>query len=415
LAERRVNGLVVVSAATAIAGLGAYAITTVIARGLGTGYAVFAIFWSVLYLVAGALSGIQQEVTRATEPRPAMLAGPRRANVVVFAGGASAIAGVLVLVTGPLWAPLVFAKDSFALLVPLSVGAALYVLISAATGTMYGVHSWLRLAAFTIVDVAFRLALVLVGLALGVGVVGLAWAAVVPFLLAILVVALPARTQLFTTTQLDVTYGAATRNVLRTVIAAGSAAVLVSGFPLLVGVTSGAEVLVPVSAVLFALTLTRAPIVVVTLSLQSYLLVQLKERPRQATRILLLVVGAIAVLGVVLALVAGAIGAPVLVWLAGEPFRLPAEYVALLVATSVFTGWLIATGTAVLARKGHTIYSVGWLVAAVVSAALMFMPLGLYERSLLALALGPLAGIVVHIGGLVRGRLPGELLEPKVE
>jgi hypothetical protein len=280
---------------------------------------------------------------------------------------------------------------------------------------MYGVHAWLRLAAFTIVDVAFRLTLVLIGLALGVGVVGLAWAAVVPFLLAMLVVALPARNRLFTTTQLDVTYAAATRNVLRTVIAAGSAAVLVSGFPLLVGVTSRSEVAVPVSAVLFALTLTRAPIVVVTLSLQSYLLVQLKEHSGQATRILLGVVGAIGVLGVVLALIAWAIGAEVLVWLAGEAFRLPAGYVALLVATSVFTGWLMATGTAVLARRGHTLYSVGWLVAAAVSTAIMFLPVGLYERSLLALAVGPLSGIVIHTGGLVRRRLPGDLLESKVE
>lgn len=403
------------SGATLVAGVGAYAITTIIARGLGDDYHLFAIFWSVLYLVAGALSGVQQEVTRATGPRSAAGGVSKPANVIVFALAASVVAGVLIAGTSPLWARLVFTSDAVALVVPLSVGAAIYLLLTAATGTMYGTRAWRRLAAFTVLDVAFRLVLVLIGLALGIGVVGLAWAAVIPFLLVILVVVVPARAELFSTTRLDVGYGAASLNVLRTVIAAGSAAVLVSGFPLLTGLTTPNGSPQLLSAVVFALTLTRAPIVIATLSLQSYLLVQFKSQPERTVRTLGVIAGGIAAVGLVLALIAWLIGADAIVLLAGEGFRLPAGYVGLLVATSVLTGWIMVTGTAVLARGGHTLYSAGWLVTAIVSVLVMLVPGDLFTRSLLALAVGPLAGLLVHVGALVRGSRRLELPDPQVE
>lgn len=405
-----------VSGATLLAGIGAYAITTLIARGLGDDYHLFAIFWSVLYLVAGALAGVQQEVTRGTGPRTVSGGPARPANVIVFAGAASVVAGLFVAGSSPLWSPAVLGGSAVVLVIPLSVGATLYLLLTAAAGTMYGMHAWRRLAAFTVLDVAFRLVLVLIGLALGVGVVGLAWAAVVPFLLVLLVVVAPARSELFSSTQLDVGYGRASLNVLRTVIAAGSAAVLVSGFPLLTGLSTPTGKPALLSAVVFALTLTRAPIVVATLSLQSYVLVQFRDRPDRAIRLLVTIIGAIGAIGAVLALLAWWIGADIIVLLAGEGFRLPAAYVGLLVATSVFTGWIMVVGTAVLARGGHTPYSIGWLVAAVVAILIMLAPGELYTRSLVALAAGPFVGLAVHVGALLFARRrPLELGDPKVE
>lgn len=404
-----------VSGATLLAGLGGYAITTIVARGLGDDYRLFAIFWSVLYLVAGALAGVQQEVTRATGPRSAAGGAERPANIIVFALAAAAVAGIVVAVSSPLWAPSVFTGSSVQLVVPLAVGAILYLLLTASVGTMYGSHAWRRLAAFTVLDVAFRLVLILIGLALGVGVVGLAWAAVVPFALVILVVVVPARSQLFSTTRLDVGYREAFLNVLRTVIAAASAAVLVSGFPLLTGLTTTGVSATLVSAVVFALTLTRAPIVIATLSLQSYLLVQFRDRPTGSIRLLVIIAAGIGVVGGILAALAWWIGADVIVLLAGETFRLPAGYVALLVATSVATGWMMVAGTAVLARGGHTPYWIGWLVAAIVAVLIMFTPLDLYSRSLTALAVGPLAGLVVEVVALARRSTLGKLGDPEVE
>jgi hypothetical protein len=340
----------------------------------------------------------------------------RPANVIAFSLAAAVVAALVVAATSPAWAPSVFGISAMQLVLPLSVGTALYLLLTAATGTMYGTYAWRRLAAFIILDVAFRLLLVAIGLALGIGVVGLAWAAVVPFLLVILTVVVPARDELFARTRLDVGYGAATLNVLRTVIAAGSAAVLVSGFPLLAGITTPHGAPSQLSAVVFALTITRAPIVIATLSLQSYLLVQFRDHPERTLRLLAVIAVGMAAVGTLLALLAWWIGADVIVWLAGEGFRLPAAYVGLLVATSIATGWIMIAGIAVLARGRHTAYSAGWFVAAAVAVLLMFVPGDLFTRSVVALAVGPLAGLVVHLVALLgRSRSQFLLRDPQVE
>lgn len=408
---RRGAGLGIVVGSTAIAGLIGYVIIVVLARGLGDAYGLFAIFWSALYLMVGALAGVQQEITRATEERVEAPSGRRSANVIMFASAAALAAALIVMATSPLWATEVFGEFGVSLMVPLAVGAGLYVLSTAAAGTMYGTHSWRLLAAYIVLDVLFRLVLVVIGLAVGVGVVGLAWATVVPFALVVLVVVVPGRHALFSTSQLDVGYGAAVANLLRTVVAAASTAVLVSGFPLLVGLTTHDERAITLSAVVFALTLTRAPIVVVTLSLQSYLLVQFRDHPTHAARLLGLLLLGIAAVGATLALLAWWIGADVFVLLAGESFRMPAGYIGLLVASSVSTGWIMLTGTAVLARGGHTAYSMGWLFAAVVAIALMNAPGDVFPRTLLALSIAPLAGLVVHFVWLLRHRQSLELAD----
>ncbi|MDO7881131.1 hypothetical protein [Antiquaquibacter soli] len=407
------RGFVLVTSATIVAGVGGYAITTILARGLGESYGLFAIFWSALYLVAGALSGIQQEVARATQPRTVT---PRRpASVIVLALGAAAAAMVLVLVSSPLWVPTALGSEGWALLPPLTAGAGCFVLMTAAAGTMYGTHSWRVLAAFIVLDVAFRLLLVCILLPLGVGVVGLAWAAVVPYGLVLLVVVLPAWRTLFASSQLDVSYRAVTANVVRTVAAAASTAVIVSGFPLLIGFSSAGDDARMVSAVVFALTLTRAPIVVSTLSLQGYLLVQFRDHRASATRLMLRLFALLLLAAVLLAALAWWLGADAIVWLAGEDFRLPGWYVAALVGTSVATGWIMVAGTAALARGLHGGYSAGWVLTAIVAVVIMMLPIDLLVRSTLALGIAPLVGLAVHILALLRRRRRLELADPEVQ
>ncbi|MCU1443148.1 MAG: hypothetical protein JWQ59_1298, partial [Cryobacterium sp.] len=63
------TGFTRILVATAIAGIAAYVVTWVVPRIIGgVDYKVFAVFWASMYLVVTALSGIQQEVTRATRP-----------------------------------------------------------------------------------------------------------------------------------------------------------------------------------------------------------------------------------------------------------------------------------------------------------------------------------------------------------
>ena len=63
------SGVVAILIATAIAGGCGYIVTAVVgATRPADEYADFGVFWATLYLVIAALSGVQQEVTRATRP-----------------------------------------------------------------------------------------------------------------------------------------------------------------------------------------------------------------------------------------------------------------------------------------------------------------------------------------------------------
>ena len=68
-ARRGPNGAVLILAATAIGGGAGYVLQAFAGPTLDTKlYAPFSVFWSALYLFVSALSGLQQEVTRATKP-----------------------------------------------------------------------------------------------------------------------------------------------------------------------------------------------------------------------------------------------------------------------------------------------------------------------------------------------------------
>ncbi|MGV8896772.1 MAG: hypothetical protein ACOH10_05085 [Rhodoglobus sp.] len=395
------GGFRLVAGATAIAGILAYTIQAVVARGLGDSYAVFAVFWSALFLVIGALAGVQQEVARATRHRSgAVLAG--RANVVAFAGGVASAVVVALLLSGLAWGSAVFGSPGFALVAPLALGAGLSVLLASVTGTMYGLRTWRPLAVAIVLDVALRLLFVAVGLALGFNVVGIAWATVLPIGLVVMVILGITRGSVLHAGELDVSYRGALVNVLRTIVASGATALLVSGFPLLLGVTSPTIATSTLSAVIFALTLTRAPLVISTIAMQSYLVVHFRDAGRSIVRSLLSIMGVVGAVGVLGALLAWWIGSDLIVWIAGDVFRVDPGFVGLLVASSIPTAWLALSGTAVLARGEHNYYSAGWLVAAIVAMALLLLPFGIEARTLISLSFAPLAGLVVHYLAVIR-------------
>ena len=71
---RRLAGPPMLAIAAVIAGLAGLVVTSAVAVVAGAeSYAVFAVFWSALYLIVGCLFGVQQEIARGvTAP------GPRR-------------------------------------------------------------------------------------------------------------------------------------------------------------------------------------------------------------------------------------------------------------------------------------------------------------------------------------------------
>lgn len=406
---RKPSGLTLILIATAIAGAAGYAIQILVPAVVGPdAFVIFAAFWSALYLVISALSGVQQEFTRATRPSGSDVAQvpatatPNPHTARNFGLLTAVLVFVAAMATGFLWVPLVLPGKSLALAMPLAFGAACFVLVATLCGTLYGIKRFAALAWMTSVDSVLRLIAISVALVLGADIIGLAWAIVIPIPLTLLIVGGVIRRGLIGASHVDSGMRALGWNSLRTVIAGAATGVIISGFPFLVTVTSIGSDKVVLATLLLAVTLTRAPLIIPILALQSYLVVRFRDAGDRLWWELTRMVAAVAVLAVVLGLAAFLIGPWVLDVLFGGKYVIQALTLGALVASAGLTGALCVSGPAVLALGRHSIFTAGWVTAAAVTVIVLLLPLPLEPRTLLALALGPAAGFVVHVLGLIR-------------
>lgn len=396
-----VSGLVTIGISTVIAGIAGYAVTLLVYRVVGAGsYSIFAVFWAAMYLLIGGLSGIQQEVTRATVPLVPP-ASERRTRSRNF-GAIVALATVVVaVVTGIAWNRPVFPTIGFPLVWPLAVGAGSSVVVAVLIGSLYGVSRWRRVAAMVALDAVLRLALVGVVLIFSHDVVLLAWAVALPFPATVILLWPVIRRRFAGTTAVTISYRALSWNAARTVVASVSTAVLVSGFPLLLGLAAHGQPAALVGQLIFTITLTRAPLIISVMSLQSYFVVRFRDRPTDWSSLFWRVLLIVLACAVVIAAFGWWIGVPVLEWVSGHSISLAGSSIAVLVLSSALVGMLCVTGPAVLARSKHFLYSLGWVVAAIATIVVIALPLPFLERVLLALLVGPVAGLVIHIATLI--------------
>jgi hypothetical protein len=397
----RFSGFAIILIATMIAGVASYAVTILVPNRIGLAeYANFAVFWSSIYLVVGALGGIQQEVTRAT-----LAATPSVAHQASQARRFGIIGGVLTAVaiasTAPLWVRSVFPTEGWSLVWPLAVGAASYVMVAVLAGSLYGVIAWVPLALMITVDAVLRLVCLSITVALTHEIVALAWAIALPFPVTLFVLWPIIRGSIVGRSQLDVGYRALSWNVARTVVAASATAVMVSGFPLLLGLTSHSEAQGLLGMFIITITLTRAPLIVVALSLQSYLVVHFRDNAGHFWRYILRILGLVLAAGTVLAAAGWLLGPAVYQLLFPNKLQPDAPFFAILVGSSVLVAALCVTAPAVLARSKHLIYTAGWIAAALATISALLLPADFASRTVLALVLGPIVGLIVHGSYLV--------------
>jgi O-antigen/teichoic acid export membrane protein len=406
------SGAVKVVIATAIGGGSGYVLTVIAGKALGAeGYATFAVFWSALYLVISAISGIQQEVARATHPvEPGVLRPPVARNFALFA---ATLILLIALVTSAFWSPAVFPTGGASLVVPLAVGLAFYAVVAVLSGVFYGLELWRFIAAMISIDGLMRLAIFSVVILFTHDLVPIAWGIVTPFVVTPALVWFFARRRVVSRFELDVGYRTLTWNVARTIVGAAATGILISGFPLLLGATSASDSRASIAALIFATNLTRAPIVIVVLALQSYLVIFFRTRLARVWPSIAVIAAAIAgVTGVVTLLVA-LLGPWALGTFFGADYVLPAGVLAALVSSAGAVALLCATGPALLALQRHGWYTAGWVAAAAVTVGMLILPLPLTERTILALWVGPVAGLLVHGLGMLRPRpLPSEAVGP---
>jgi hypothetical protein len=391
--------------ATAIAGVAGYLITWWVARQIGlAAYPAFAVFWAFLYLLIGSLSGVQQEITRATRPYGHPAAAPiHNHHARNFAFTAAFVVAVAIIGSAPLWVGRVFPADQWQLVWPLAVAAGSWVFVAVIIGCLYGTSQWSALAWVIVVDPTLRLLGLVVALGFTHSLVVLAWAVALPVPATIIILWPMLRSRLASVPDTDVSYGRLAWNAARIVLAAAALSLIVSGFPLVLGVTTRGQS-TQLGLLILVITLARAPLIVTVMSLQSFLIVRFRDHATSIWRTFFAIQGYLVVVAVVLAALGWFVGPPAFALIFPHDPRPAGWLVAVLVGSSALVAAMCVSAAAALSRSQHVTYSLGWVVAALVTVGALMSPLDLVSRAVLALIAGPCAGLLVHAAGLIFSR-----------
>jgi hypothetical protein len=398
-AESAGAGLRSILIATAIAGIVGYAIQLLAPSLLksDSAYVSFSVYWSTLYFFVATLSGVQQEVTRAARPASDAQPGPVLRAFALTIGLVALIAvGCLAVIAGSAILP----GPTVLLAVALAVGVVGYIMVAVLSGVLYGLRMWTAVAGLTVLDATFRAVLVIVGFLLAWPPEGLALTISLPFGLAAFAIWLRVRPRLQAGFGLDVGLRSLLVHTFGTVLAAAAMGVMLNGLPMLLGLTSGASDPTLLAGLILAITITRAPIVVPLLAVQSYLISLLRggngPSRRRLAGILALSAGGI----VLLAALAALIGPWAIGFVSGGRYAMTPLMMAAITAGAGVVALMCITGPALLAQGHHAPYTAGWVVAALFTIGALLVPLPLESRVALTLLVPPVTGLVVHIAAV---------------
>lgn len=390
---------------TAIAALG----VTVIAKHFleGTHVTEFLLFWSVLYSIIGVISGIQPEVTRAVGA--ARRDGVHRVRVVYVTGVLGLLAGTLVVLTSPLWAPGQVPTGTAAAVGAIAAGVAFYALQASVSGASAGHNSWYLFAGMSILESAGRLAFMVAVAVLLPTLTGMEIAAVAPILLWVLPVLVTLTGRKAWAAKADIGAKKLSINLSWSFLSSGATAALMMGFPAILNVSeknTDEHTQLVMAALILAISITRSPIMIPLLAFQGVAVSAfLKQQHRPVAAFMK---PAALLLGV------GAVGAAVAYCVGSWLFRLiypPKPYentvyaevvtgtvLAALVFASAMLALIMLSGSMMMGINRHRFYAAGWVVAAAVAINLAFLaPLPLVGRAIVALYAGPICGFAVHL------------------
>ena len=402
-------------------------IVTMIAQRALTGSELteFLLFWSALFTVTGIITGLQPEITRAVgtartyaaadgvasaHPASDGTPAPQGARVVTVAAALGAVAGALVLVSSPLWAGQQIPHSAAVGVTVMAVGVFLYALQATISGVAAGEDRWYLFATVGGLESAGRLLLMLAVALLIPSLAGLEVATVIPMGLWPILALVTFSGRRLWVARADVPAGRLTVNILWSFLSSAAAAMLMMGFPNVLKASGAAESEpVVLGTLILAISITRSPIMIPLQAFQGVAVSAfLKQRHRPVAAFIKPAAAVVAV-GAVGALAAYLVG-PLLFRLiyppaAGTESAYEAAASGLSLGALVFASALLAlmtlSGNMALAVNQHRIYLAGWVVAAVVTLGLAFLlPAPLVPRAVVALAVGPVCGFVVHMVGV---------------
>lgn len=399
-----------------LAAVSTLVVTMIAQRALnGSELTEFLLFWAALFTVTGIITGIQPEITRAvgtarTQTVSADGSAPQGARVVTVTAALGAIAGALVLVSSPLWAGQQIPHSAAVGVTVMAVGVFLYALQATMSGVTAGEDRWYLFAAVGGLESAGRLILMLAAALMIPSLAGLEVATVAPMGLWLILALVTVSGRRLWIARADVPARRLTTNILWSFLSSAAAAVLMMGFPNVLKASGAAESEpVVLGTLILAISITRSPIMIPLQAFQGVAVSAfLKQRHRPVAAFIKPAAAVVAV-GAVGALAAYLVG-PLLFRLiyppaAGAESAYEAAASGITLGALVFASALLAlmtlSGNMALAVNQHRIYLAGWVVAAAVTLSLAFLiPAPLVPRAIVALAVGPVCGFVVHMLGV---------------
>lgn len=406
-------------------------VTMIAQRALnGSELTEFLLFWAALFTVTGIITGIQPEITRAVgtartravadralanraaSGRTVSAEGsaPQGARVVTVATALGAIAGALVLVSSPLWAGHQIPHSAAVGVTVMAVGVFLYALQATMSGVTAGEDRWYLFAAVGGLESAGRLILMLAAALMIPSLAGLEVATVVPMGLWLILAFVTVSGRRLWVARADVPARRLSANILWSFLSSAAAAVLMMGFPNVLKVSGAAESEpVVLGTLILAISITRSPIMIPLQAFQGVAVSAFLKQRHRPVAAFIKPAAAVVVVGAVGALAAYLVG-PLLFRLiyppaAGAESAYEAAASGITLGALVFASALLAlmtlSGNMALAVNQHRIYLAGWVVAAAVTLSLAFLvPAPLVPRAIVALAVGPVCGFVVHMVGV---------------
>ncbi|MEW6889894.1 hypothetical protein [Trueperella pyogenes] len=388
-----------VSVGAVLAAVSGFAILLIGARVLSAAdNAIFLSFWSALFLVTGVLSGIQQEVTRATTLADGTGYSPFRFTLLAGLGMA-----IAVICAGPFFGPSISGGSSSLIPVLLiALAAFLYAGQMTVTGSLGGVRLWTTFAVVTGGEALVRLAAVGLVAFIGQQAIGFEVASVVAFFFWVLLLATPSR-HVLAQIRVSLPRSVFVQNIVWAMAAAGATAFLVNGFPFLMALTTSASEYQASADLAIAVSVTRAPILVPVFAFQAVVVAHYVRNPDQRKATTRRLVGALGAVAVILVPLAALIGPFVMGAVFGPGYESTPLVLGVLVADAVLLAFLVLGGTITIALNRYRDCLVGWYASVALALVLMAtLPLSLVERTLLTLSLAPLVGIVTHFRAILR-------------
>jgi hypothetical protein len=190
------------------------------------------------------------------------------------------------------------------------------------------------------------------------------------------------------------------------VLGAAAMGVLVTGLPLLLRVAMPAADTTFLASLVLVITVTRAPLIIPLMALQSYLIVEFRRGSTQIWGVLSRFLMLLAAATTMLAAAAWLWGPAVVAVISEGRLSVDSPTAAVVMLSAGLVAAMCITGPALLSESEHTWFVAGWVVAAASTIAFLVIPLDYESRTRLALLLAPALGVVVHLLR-VRPRRPG--------